>query len=74
MGEFSNLPRVQEIVRMSVSQARRLIGAYSHYLMLSFSMSGSANRWAMKTLVATTRNVPKDFFEYDRYGIYVGRK
>ena len=44
------------------------------YRMLSFYMSSSANRRAMKRLVDTTRNVPKNFFEYYGYGIYGGRK
>jgi len=44
------------------------------YHMLSFFMSSPANRKTMKRVIEMSRDVPKNFYEYYGYGIYVGRK
>ena len=44
------------------------------YHMIFFARQSPANRKVMKRLIKLQRNMPKDFYKYYGYGLYVGRK
>jgi hypothetical protein len=41
---------------------------------LAFAASSPANRAALRHFMTLSRRIPKDFYDYYGYGIYVGRK